>query len=93
MKPQRPARFEASPRFEPAVDDVLTFVRAVKSAPADRPLRVKSEQRASLVQHPDFQHLDDVHLSGMASAYLGQVITDRAVCVATLLSKLEAEGL
>ena len=81
------------PRFEPAVDDVLTFVRAMKSAPADRPLRVKSELRASLVSHPDFQHLDDVRLSGLASAYIGQVCTDRAVCVAVMLSKLEAEGL
>lgn len=84
MKPQRPV--------EPA-DDVLTFVRAVKSAPADSPLRVKSEMRASLVSHPDFQHFDDVRLSGLASAYIGQVCTDRAVCVAVMLSKLEAEGL
>jgi hypothetical protein len=77
-------------------EDVSQFVRAIKAvtAPAkDIPLRVKPELRASLVSHTDFCHLDDVRLSSLATEYFGQVCTDRAVCVALLLSKFEAEGL
>jgi hypothetical protein len=67
----------------------LTFVREVRGAAADLPLRVSRELVVKIIRSERYQHRDDISLILEAREYIkGRLpVRDRAMAVAILLQR------